>query len=758
MRVAGFDIPGGMIYVGQQLPSSVGTIEPALINPALPLGRSAPDRSGPGRSGRDLDPAPSYHLISPASRAAYLAWLAGGRSAGVPVGFVSLFFSGLERRVLVDAADDPAVWHELPAIAAEVRRLRALHVPASSSFDSCARAFLDVLELLSGPRWRPGGSPPSGPPPALHADRWPVPVALRVALAGFAVTGRPVPADWARSWAWYHPSLFPRTPQTRCPQEFERLFAVRYTRRFATGLVPQATARPPIRIGYSPASTGIDAVVLDRPDLPDVLEEPVATRELGALVDSVTDALTPYSRWLARTPGGLGSLASTALLPAELLDAGPGPLRSLLTWANTHLDGQFAAVIDASEFSAFWSTASPAGMSRDESASLALILARAGLGVEPDVRFGGPALTPGPAVLFRLDREAGDAPSPGYLAATTMLQLAAVVALATGQGSTPTEQTGVRQESSRSRLDADQSTANGARSDPVDSTNAIITGLAAEVRLSVTERSRLAARLRWLFASGTAATRPDRRISALTATEREAAGYFLISVATAGPVIAPETVTALTRAYRLLGLSPDLVYRRLHQCSVGPGGAERSGPGLVPADGPVVVRRVRPGPPGHLLPRTAPAPPTAHGEGTASAEAAPGVGPDTASRVQLSQEVITRKLTETAAVSTLLASIFTNEGAVAGAPEVAPVASPSEVGQGRRGGLDQAHSRLLAELATRSSWSSADFAELAAKHGVMPSGALDVINEVAMEITGEPVVEGDDELAVNGDALEELLA
>ncbi len=702
-RVAGYDIPGGFIYIGQHLPSAVGTIEPALINPALPLGSHEPDRSG-----RDCDPSPSYHLMSPDSRAAYLAWLAGGRDrADVPAGFASLFLSGLERRVLVDAADDPALRRELPAIAAEVRRLRASRIPAGNAFNSYAKAFLDVLDLLCAPRWRPGGSPPSGAPPAPHQDRWPVPVALRVALAGFAVTGTPVPADWARSWAWYNPSLFPRTPQTRCPQEFERLFAVRYTRRFAAGLVPQATARPPIRIGYQPASPGIDAVVLDRPDLPDVLEEPRATRKLGALVDSVTDALTPYSRWLARTPGGHGSLASTALLPAELLDLDPGPLRHLLTWANAHLDGKLAAVIDASEFSAFWSTASPAGMSRDEAASLALILARAGLGVEPDVRFGGPALAPGPAVLFRLDREAADAPSPGYLAATTMLHLAAVVALATG-----------------------------ARSNSDDIANAIITGLAAEVRLPVTERSRLAARLRWLLASGATLPRPDRRISALTAAEREAAGHFLVSVGTAGPVLAPETVTALTKAYRLLGLDPDLVYRRLHHRS------------LASADGPIVVRRPRPGPPGHPLPRTPPGP------GTAPTEATPGAQADSGSGVQLSPEVITRKMTETAAVSTLLSSIFTDEGPTASAP----AAPRDEAGQCHPCGLDQAHSRLLVELATRSSWSRADFAELAARHGVMPSGALDVINEVAMETAGEPVVEGDDELTVNDDALQELLA
>jgi hypothetical protein len=492
----------------------------------------------------------------------------------------------------------------------------------------------------------------------------------------------------------------------------------------------------------------------------------MVTRELGALVDSVTDALTPYSRWLARTPGGLGSLASTALLPAELLDLDPGPLRHLLTWANAHLDGQFAAVIDASEFSAFWSTTDPAGMSRDEASSLALILARAGLGVEPDVRFGGPALAPGPAVLFRLDREAADAPSPGYPAAATMLHLAAVVALATGQGSTPADRTGVCQDPSRSRGDAEQSTASRARSDPDDCTNAIITGLAAEVQLSVTERSRLAARLRWLFASGAALTRLDRRISALTATEREAAGHFLISAATAGPVVAPETVTALTRAYRLLGLDADLVYRRLHQRSVGQAGAGPSRHGLASADGPIVVRRVRPGLPGHPLPRTPPGsgtppgPGTPPGSGTAPAEATAGAHADAGSGVRLSQEVITRKMTETAAVSTLLASIFTDEGDAVSAP----AAARDEAGQGHRGGLDQAHSRLLGELASRSSWSRADFAELAAKHGVLPSGALDVINEAAMETVGEPVVEEDEEddgadgLTVNGDALQELLA
>src|SRR5260370_35921357 len=95
-----------------------------------------------------------------------------------------------------------------------------------------------------------------------------------------------------------------------------------------------------------------------------------------------------------------------------------------------------------------------------------------------------------------------------------------------------------------------------------------------------------------------------------------------------------------------------------------------------------------------------------------------------------------RKMTEDGAASPLLASIFTDEGLSASAP----AAPGDEVGKGSRGGLDQAHSRLLGELATRPSWSHADFADLAAKHGVMPSAALDVINEVALETAGHPVV------------------
>jgi hypothetical protein len=279
---------------------------------------------------------------------------------------------------------------------------------------------------------------------------------------------------------------------------------------------------------------------------------------------------------------------------------------------------------------------------------------------------------------------------------------------------------------------------------------AILTELATMMRLTAAQRSRLGARLRWLLASGAAFTRLSRRISMLKPTEREAAGHFLITVATTAAVVTPDAVAALTKAYRLIGLDPELVYRRLHQQSVAGGDPGRDHCRRTPpAEDPVVVRRARPGAPGHALPRT---PPDAAPLPAALDEVVPAVQRVPAA-VRLHWEKVERTMAETDTVSLLLATIFTDDG-----PAGTPAAADDGAAKlGGPAGLDRAHTDLLRQLATRPSWSRADFTELAARHGVLPAGALDLLNEAAMEVTGEPVVEGDDNLTVNDDALRELI-
>ena len=94
-----------MIYVGRGLRAcrEFGGVEPALIDPKLPVDWDDPDVDG------DLMSYwPSYSSIEPSSRAAYLEWLSTGRSdPNAYIGYVFLFFYGIERRLLQDAQDDP---------------------------------------------------------------------------------------------------------------------------------------------------------------------------------------------------------------------------------------------------------------------------------------------------------------------------------------------------------------------------------------------------------------------------------------------------------------------------------------------------------------------------------------------------------------------------------------------------------------------------------------------------------------------------
>lgn len=704
---AGLAIRDGMVYIGRRLASGRRTTEPSLIDPTLPVDGTRPDWQGHG-----LDYWPSYASIPPGSRAAYLAWLADGRRyAAAPIGYVFLFFYGLERRVLVDLPQNPAVSQDLAPIAAEVRRLLAIYGD-NGSFGHYAGDFLSLLELAQATQL--DAIPLE--PPALAADRWRVPMQLRLGLGRLAMDGAPVPAAWARAWAWYLPSHSPRTPQVRCAEEFERLFTKRYHDTFGEGVLLRP-GKSRITIDYQPASAALGPVTA-RLDLPDVFDRVGPARKLADLVDSVTEDLSAYSRWLGRHPDGKNSLAAAATLPAELLQETSGALDELRTWSDAHLAAAPEAVIDGAELMAFWPAANPGKMTKAETVALAQLLGRLDIGFEPDVRLGGKPLGPGPVVLFRSHSGAPQTASAVYAAATTLLHLAVAVSAADGHVS-PREQAH------------------------------LIDHLHDALHLSDEERTRLRAHLRWLMATDVKLTGLKTRLETLSADQRAAIGEFLVTVAAADGVISPDEVTILTKIYKLLALDPDLVYGRLHHGILAAGTSTNP----APASSPVVVRTAGQAPPGYAVPRVPPV------DTYAKIAVTEVVGGDTTA-VVLDEDAIAAKLAETAAVSALLSTIFVDEE-----PATSKAAARQPAGRHEQpaarvtlvGNLDEAHSRLVRDLAMRPAWSRAEYEELADKHGVMPAGALDVINEAAAEVAGEPIAEGDDDIVINDYALQELL-
>jgi len=692
VQVGSLTLPGGMLYVGKDLRSANGQgVEPALINPRLPVDHRRPDWQG-----STVGYWPSYHGITAGARAAYLMWLAGGRQEHAPISWVFLFFYGLERRVLVDAQKPGPAREELPIISAEVARLLDLY-GQNNSFRSYATSFLGLLDLHAA-------ATDGGDAPERRPERWRVPTRLRTGLGGFAAKGVPVPADWALAWAHYHPEIYPRTPATRCPAEFEALFLTRYAARHGAGLTIRAT-KESLRYDYYPASAGIGQAQLST-DLPDVLTQAAPRAKLAALVEDCTNSLDAYSRYLGRNPDGAGTLAAIALLPPELVADAGGELARLAGFLEERLGGQPAVLIDAAELLAFWPTKTPGKVAKADAVAIAQLLATRGVGVEPDVRLGGPVLAAAsPAVLFRTAPHQPTAASPEYAAAAVLLHLAAAVSIADGEVS-------------------DAETTHLARH------------LETAMHLSHPERVRLQAHLRWLLAGQVKLTGLTKRLALLDDAQREAIGDFLTTVAAADGHVSPSEITTLTRIFKLLGLDPASVYSRVHAATVG-------GPANLGATAPVTVRPATPGPSGYSIPP----PPSTESEAVAAAgesQAPQGV-------VRLDQAAIAAKLAETAAVSALLGSIFTEEDPVpAPATKQAPIASIA--------GLDGAHSGLLRTLADRSSWSRAEFEAECALLGLLPDGALDMLNEAAYDAVGDPVTVGEDPITIDLDVAQEMQA
>lgn len=681
VTVSGRNI-GGMVYTGSGLkPMHLyrGDVEPALIDPRQRVSWSQPDHEG-----RLMSYWPYYTWIPPASRAAYLHWLSGGRKdPAAYIGYVFLFFYGIERRVLVDAQQSDEARSEVDGLLKEVERLLGVY-GGNRSFQGYAGAFLSVSRLL----YR--GVDPSALQPPRRRESFMIPLSLKIGLGAFVAEDKPIPPEWAFGWVISHPEIRLRTAAQRCPEEFEALFKIRYAEAFPEGGLRIKPGKKLITAEYRPASPSfLGSVSLKVPNLPDVTDRTGPLRKLLEIVEPAQQDLDVYSRWVGRTGDG-GSPAAVALLPPELARGRESEeVRRLVAWVEGRLAGEESAVVPASELVERWPGGAAGKLAKRDAEMLAAFLERRGYGIEPDVRFGGPA-SAGTAVLFR--QESGTAePGPAYHGAAVLLHLAVAVSAADGAVS-PNEERHLAEH------------------------------LESILHLSPAERTRLNAHLRWLIASPPGLAGLKKRIAPLPEAQRRGIGQFLVTVAGADGHVGSEELKLLSRVYTLLGLDAQAVYSDVHAL------ASSEAP---PAAEPVTVRPAGPAPAGRKIP-----PPRPEG-------------------VTLDPRKIQQKLTESEDVAGLLEGIFAEEEEAA-RPEVAR--KPELAGPPPVAGLDAAHSELLRRLAEKPVWERVEVERLAGPLGLLPDGALEVINEAAFERCGAPLLEGDETLEIDGQILEEMLA
>ena len=541
--VAGRNI-GGMVYLGPDRRQGAlsATWKPTIV-PTLPVAASGPDITGDG-----MPYWPSYSEIGPSSRAAYLDWLATGRSdRRYGVGHVFLYFYGLERRFFIDSPD----LYERRLIINEVDRLLQIYGDHRSvrryfeSFVDAARACLASDEELETKLWTTAG--------------YELPLGLRVALGRMAADGLPMDADWALSWYCAHPDYALRTAASRAFSEFRALFRILFAERHPAGMkipLPKRPLRAQYRAASSEFEVGLEEYIGAVPDISRITQPLNAARNL---VEEATDSLDKYSRFLGRNPNGRGTIEAHILLPERLWHVFPNPeMDSLREWAGEIIDAgglcPVEAVVERLE------GAAPESIGKRQLTDAADALARLSVGLAPDPRFALRSPKRGePVVLFNLPEGVTrlEAVSGKYKSLLVSVAIGSFVA------------------------QADESVSES-------ESNALAAAIDRDPDLPEGERSRLKANLRWMMA-----VRPDlsllrRHLRNAPCETSHEMGQIALSIAASDGVISGREVAALERLYSAIGLKTDGIYSALHT--------------LASADDPVTVIPPAEGQPGFAIP------------------------------------------------------------------------------------------------------------------------------------------------------------
>lgn len=547
LNLANITIDGGLLYFGSGLTRMDGSQpEPALIDPKLPVS----DIASANYRQRLLSYWPSYSEISADARAAYIKWLVNGRCDPLTdIGYVFLYFYGLERRALVDAKTDAMAKAELPKIIQEVERLLEVYHD-NGSFIYYANGLPDFLKLGCAETFSPKQYL-SSPPEIISGI---LPVSLKLALGQLAIDNEPVPADWAYAWFMADSRIRLNSPAKRCATEFKKLFIIRYYESFGNGMrLPVNKTK--IKVSYRASSPSFSSYgpIEIKSDIPDVTVLTSRIRKLQALADQCAETLNAYSRFLGRNPELSGTLDALLELPYSLWSE--QQKHHLQTIKHTLETTKIPIAIEFTKLKAWlpeWQT-----ITKSRVISFINRLGEAGLVMEPDPRFGGAIPTSDTKVVLFIDDGSWIVPNPRYSTAALTLHLAIVVSLADGE---------------IGRMER----------------TLLIQQIENWLHLETVEKNRLHAHLRWLLSERPNFKTIKKRVETLPVPAREALADFLVLIAYADHKISPNQVKVLEKIYKLLKLDAQSLYGKIHGTST---------------DEPVTIRLPQPTSSGFAIPR-----------------------------------------------------------------------------------------------------------------------------------------------------------
>lgn len=523
----------------------------------------------------------------------------------------------------------------------------------------------------------------------------PMPRDLKEALATHALQETPMPAGLALSWVLSRREAAPHL-KFIFSKTYARLFTVRYEETFGTGVIP-AYRLARNSITYTPASAGFNGKTFtwDLGERPNVYELGVSNSKLQTLADQTTDELRAFYRFMAGRP-----------LPRQTRSWGgydiyemsrerpPDCLEAigLLPYAAWSADLQ-------SRWTAFREHIQPTPK------TLAVSNLAQFLGVEPDLTQAGLS------ALQALCPEEELHLAPGARQGKGIAADALLVLYRRTPGEAPLEAS-----EQLSAMEALIDLAFWVATELGQLTPArrqrLMNDLLAWPGLSSTERT-------WLngyadlqpMPSTTTLAKLKNRFKGLGSAGSISARY-MAQLAHADGAPSLDEIKVLERVYKALGVPAQDLYGDLNE-------------------------------------------PTARKVAVAATPGAASNG------VTLDSARIAQLQAETAAVAKLLGGVFEAEPEPEPVPvtEASPpdnVAQPATMAAANIWTLDSKHSAFVRVLLTQDCWGRAALLELASQQGLMLDGALEAINEAALDNCDMPLTEGDDPVEINEDLRREI--
>jgi uncharacterized tellurite resistance protein B-like protein len=685
--------------------SVAGSPDASLIETDLPVSRK------PGSEVHDLPYWPSYRGASPQQRSKYIDWLVGGRKDPViPIGYVFIYFYGLERRVILDHADHPAV------IAETIRLLQCY---------SHSHSFLRyATRLLWTAMWlglQAGTVSASELKSAIQATKDWSDETRGLSLACFAHLNFRLSANMAYLLTSHDPQAPQSVVVSREPALHKTAFCQRFDTRFPGGLALQVSKRER-RLQYFPASATLPRLEGDRSALAgmkirDVLGVPSQFRPLIEFWTESIEELRHYDR-LHRKVGKTNITAEMfEALPEELRQGDHPHFDAWYQVLNRSVTEEGWTVVPAGELAKLEGVSARKKLTKNQSTRIAMTARYMGLAVEPDPRITGRSYAWDEFVsVFPLGEASGDQ-FAAYQAASVLLELGVAIAAADG----------VIEEPELRR---------------------ITSHLESQFALSQQDSLRLA-HLRYLRTK-----HPTHKFDAarslrknLTVEQRCVVGQFLVGIAAADNRIAPQEVRALRRAYRELGLAAgeldSLLGSTSSTASMAPG------PDLAVPAFRLDMTRVN-----SIIAETAKV------KEFLNEALADGAEPEDAADpadTGLPVPSTTRPGTEVNVIDPSITADKVIDPPITAVKAIGPpatVESPAEtpvdtIADTRFHGLPGRYVPFAARAVREDKWQRSALDTIARGHGLMLGGALDVINEWAYESLGDALlVDGDDQIVV----------